>query len=160
MDQFVTRTRINQLLAGAKAVGDLGKLYWYIDCKMPASKTGLKKAIIAAAQYPGDMVPLIPVGSDPAVSEQEAIILLKCFRLANAGRGLEFALNLTAESIRNVCQSYVWGETLFDCICRDCGTVFPFTVAEALCGDCRRRRLLWAQRELPEPSSLLTPVST
>ncbi len=112
-----TKAMQRKILDGAKAKGELDQLAWFVEMKMRLDHVG--------AAWPGNLVPVVPVGDDPEVSRAWAEILTALFEDANRGRGLEFTPALTTWDVLN--QGTPW--YLFeawagaDRVCPGCGAI-------------------------------------
>lgn len=135
-----TNANLTRIIDGAAKVGELDRLYWMVEIKIAAKLAGTKQPVIAAASYPLGWVPVVPVGSDPRLSRHYAEILLECLKTANRGRLIDFGLALTSTDVieGGDYHAYEWGELRWDCVCVECGAVWPATgVNEEVCSECR-----------------------
>jgi hypothetical protein len=131
---LTTNTELNRMLDRAKRDGFLSRLYWFIEVKLPGSKTRCGKPVLQAASWPKTCVPVILVGGDPEVSRQWAELLKALFEAGNLGTGCEHALALTDKERLDGLEWYEWGD-VWDCVCGECGAVFASSVPqEAWCG--------------------------
>lgn len=131
---LTTPTELKRMIARAVAGGHLHRLYWFVQVKIPGSRTRRSRSEIVAASWPKDWIPVIAVGGDPEISRCWADVLLELFVQGNRGTGIEHALCLTDEATLGNADWYEWGR-VWDCVCAQCGAVFESTAAnEDWCG--------------------------
>ena len=135
---LTTENELTQSIAFAQARGDLPRLHWFVEVKIPGEKLGSRTPVITAALHPGGALPIIPVGPEPVLSRAWADLLLAAFRDYNYGLGLEFAVNVAVKETFAGYGAYEWGDAL-DAICGECGAVFQHTAFVDLCDECRQR---------------------
>lgn len=136
---LTTKTELSRMIARAVAGGHLHRLYWFVQVKLPSSRTRSGKAEIVAASWPKDHIPVIPLGDDPEVSRCWAELLLALFVDGNAGTGIEHALCLTDRATLGSADWYEFGAE-WDVVCEGCGAVFRDTAPNAeywCCGEWR-----------------------
>lgn len=126
-----TRTWQRRYLDHAKAHNDLHQTYWYVN--------GSRGLFDFPAMYPGEYLPVIPVGDDPEESRHWAELMALVFKSANPS--LQFEPYLThVEALEQT--GVAWYEypnspVQFDGICSRCGQIIEWTtVAGACCGEC------------------------
>ncbi len=130
-----SRTRQKEILSEATKVGDLGKLYWFVEMDLPVKFGGGS----AAASWRGG-VPVIPVLPCVETSQAEAELLRWQFEDGNRGKGWSFHVSLTAIDILDKLAAgwYLWGHerTSIDNVCEYCGRVYATEHHEpwACCG--------------------------
>lgn len=127
---LTTATEIRKLLEIERRHNRLDHLYWFVEVKLPGSRTRSGKPVLQAACWPKEHVPVIPVGCDPDTSRHWAEMLKALFEDGNAGTGIEHALALTNAERMEGLDWYEWGQE-FDCICETCGAVFKDTAPNA-----------------------------
>ena len=131
---LTTNAELKKLLAHATRTHTLHTLYWFVEVKLPGSKTRSGKPVLQAASWPKTWVPVIPVGDDPEISRCWAELLKALFEAGNRGTGCEHALALTDKGRLDGLEWYEWGD-VWDCVCGECGAVFASSVPqEAWCG--------------------------
>lgn len=133
------RTWQKKLLAGARSVGEIDKLYWYIEVDAPGGRSHL-------AGYPGRWVPVVPVGNDPEASRRIAGLVAEFFRLSNDPRLSYTECLMDAQQLADY-RWYIWTESVpVDAVCVDCAGVETVLhtelecVAGWICGACRRNK--------------------
>lgn len=135
---FTTRRQLDNILAGAAAKDELDQLYWFVEMKLPGTRTTSGKMELAATRWPGKWVPIIPVGDDPYISRIWAELLATFFRLSNPG--IEFGLALTAADLAQQYACYEWGDPRWDNVCDACGAVMREAVIGVdICEYCAKR---------------------
>lgn len=132
------------ILIGAAQRNELHELAWFIQMILPLSKAQARTMTqreridyrYRTACAPGQWVPYIPVGDDPAVSRCEAEILAAIFAAANPPT-IKFtpALCLIDDLAQH--SHYEYGSE-WDYVCGRCGGIFTSTLPyEApLCEQC------------------------
>ena len=131
---LTTNTELNRMLDRARRDGFLSRLYWFIEVKLPGSKTRSGKPVLQAASWPKTYIPIIAVGDCPEISRNWAEILRAMFEDGNRGTGCEHALALTDAERLDGLDSYEFGVE-WDCVCAACGSVWQSTAAnEEWCG--------------------------
>lgn len=132
---FLSNNRLKQLLTAAAADGELGRLYWYVEAKVPARLTGTGRIQLQAASWPGMWIPVIAVGADPVISRHWIDLLVEIFKASNPG--IEFGAGLTMDDLLFDKRAYEWDDPCWDNVCDRCGAVFPSTtIGVKLCAWC------------------------
>ncbi len=132
---LTTKTEIAKILDTARRRNTLGQMYWFVEVKLPGSRTRSGKPVLQAAGWPQSHIPVIPVGCDPEISRHYAEMLKAFFEDGNRGLGIEHALALTNTERLDGLAWYEYGHE-WDCICGECGAVFRSTVANDVCCGC------------------------
>lgn len=127
---LTNKAELARMIARAVAGGHLHRLYWFVQIKIPGSRTRSGRAEIVAASWPKDHIPVVPMGDDPEVSRCWAELVKAMFEDGNRGSGIEHALCLTDRETLAGADWYEWGQE-FDCVCETCGAVFRDTAANA-----------------------------
>lgn len=128
---LTTPSDVRKMLDSARQRGQLDRLLWFVEVKLPGSCTRSGKAVLQAASWPKEHIPVIPVTCEPDISRHWAEMLKAMFESGNAGTGCEHALALTnAERLAGL-DWYEFGSVEWDCICCNCGAVFRSTSANA-----------------------------
>ena len=121
-----------RILDAAKRDGSLHELYWHIEFRSPVSllppwlkaQNPLTGSVVFVASHPGKHIPVIPVGSDPAISMEYAELLRGWMHSRNRWvQDIGIAL-MPADLLRGL-KWYEWGDRLppGDEFCRKCGGV-------------------------------------
>lgn len=123
-----TRTWQKKIIDGAIRLGELDRLFWFVEMTLTRAMGGGQ----AAACFPVRWVPVVAVGPDPEEQRHWTHLLLELFKTNNRGRGIEFDLALTDCDILQEYRWYVYGESLppaADVVCEWCGEVFAPSLA-------------------------------
>ena len=121
-----------RILDAAKRDGSLHTLYWHIEFRSPVSllppwlkaQNPLTGSVVFVASHPGKHIPVIPVGSDPAISMEYAELLKGWMHSRNRWvQDIGVAL-MPADLLRGL-KWYEWGDRLppGDEFCKRCGAV-------------------------------------
>ena len=108
-----------RILDAAKRDGSLHTLYWHIEFRSPVSllppwlkaQNPLTGSVVFVASHPGKHIPVIPVGSDPAISMEYAELLKGWMHSRNRWvQDIGIAL-MPADLLRGL-KWYEWGDRL------------------------------------------------
>lgn len=144
-------SKVKRTIQWAKANGCLDKLYWYVECLLPPERTQSGDPVLQGADYPRNLVPVVPVGDNPALSLEWIEILAELFRQVDANEGIQFGVCVTdRETLGENTEWtgeyrpgvdfdwYVWGDATWDTICAVCGAVTPMPIPSCdVCDSCR-----------------------
>ena len=132
-----TQTSYQQqdILNTARRMGELDRLFWYVEVEFPKRMIPAGVRRRQPAQWPHGCIPVLPVGTDPEESRTWAELLVELFNVDNRGRGITFAPALTSVELLAGLAWYEYGGELpaveVDHVCGTCGQVHRGPVGKA-----------------------------
>jgi hypothetical protein len=121
------------------------RVYFYPEAQLiPSQRVSRFSDGYTPVGYPGQWIPVVPVGSNPEASRRIADMLCALMRpFVPHAMSIDPVLADDATFAATGALKYIWTEEImFDSICAHCGSIetIPHTLAEEdglwLCGDC------------------------